>query len=296
MPRHEPPFPVDLHNHSDRSKDGAGPGELLLDLALERGLQVLGICEHDAFPDPELVEAGARRGLRVELGVEFTCARSHVIGWRLQPSPADLQEMQGRFAALERNYREVTLRMLELLAQRGINVSYNTLAAYAGKTPQKVFLMRYLAEELDLFQDWADARRYLMEEGLYIGDNDGLEQVHPAEVVELIRRCGGVAVWAHPFFTPEPLQERYLLEMVDAGLDALETAYAYRENGLAGSRGNLELAHLAQGLATAHGLLQSGGSDSHYPIKTGPDGAPLRPGDFGLDFETARGLLERLAG
>lgn len=291
-----PFFQVDLHNHSERSKDASAPGSLLVDLAVERGLEVLGICDHDTFPDQELVPQAAARGLRVELGIEFSCAKSHVIGWRLRPSSALEQYLEKHFAALERNYQEVTQRMLELLARRGIKISYSEVAAYAGKAPQKVFLFRYLADELGLFTDWAEARRYLLDEGLYISDNTGLPQLHPAEAVELIKRCQGVAVWAHPFFTPEALRHDYLCEMLDAGLDGIETAYAYRDNGLPDARGNRELAAEAQALAKKHKLLASGGSDSHYPVKTGQDGAPIRPGDCGLSCAEASELLERLEG
>lgn len=289
-----PPFPVDLHNHSERSKDATAPGELLVELAAERGVQVLGICEHDAFPDQNLRAHGAARGVRVALGVEFSCHKSHVIGWGLSPKEEERAFLERHFAALEQNYQDVTRRMLELLAGRGIKISYSELAAYAGKPPQKVFLLRYLAEELDLFEDWGAARRYLMEEGLYISDNTGQPLLPPAQAVQCIKRCGGVAVWAHPFFTPEDLRPGYLADMLDAGLDGLETAYAYEENGLAGGRGNQALAAEARTLAAKHGLVQSGGSDSHYPVKTGPDGAPMRPGDCGLSLEAAAALLERL--
>lgn len=288
------PFPVDLHNHSERSKDATAPGELVVELAAERGVQVLGICEHDAFPDQGLLAQGAARGVRVVLGVEFSCSKSHVIGWGLQPPPEEMDFLERHFAALERNYQDVTRRMLELLASRGIKISYSELAAYAGKPPQKVFLLRYLAEELDLFEDWGAARRYLIEEGLYISDNTGQPPVHPAEAVERIKRCGGVAVWAHPFFTPAELRSGFLADMLDAGLDGLETAYAYAENGLPGGRDNKALMAEARALAQKHGLLESGGSDSHYPVKTGPDGAPMRPGDCGLSLEAAAALLERL--
>lgn len=289
-----PPFPVDLHNHSERSKDGAAPGELLLDIAHDRGVRVLGICEHDTFPDPALPALAASKDVRLALGVEFSCKKSHVIGWNLRPAPAEQTFLAEHFARLERNYLEVTRTILSSLAQRGIEIGFEELAAYAGKPPQKVFLLRYLSEKLKLFPDWSAARRYLIEEGLYIPDNTGLPPLHPAEAVELIKRCNGVAVWAHPFFTPGNLRAEFLPAMLEAGLDGLETAYAYRENGLPGGRGNQELAAEALDLAQRHGLLESGGSDSHYPVKTGLDGLPMRPGDWGLDMERAAPLLERL--
>ncbi len=39
----------DLHNHTSRSKDGEISGRDLIDMAVDRGLKGLGICDHDEF-------------------------------------------------------------------------------------------------------------------------------------------------------------------------------------------------------------------------------------------------------
>lgn len=289
----------DLHNHSQRSKDGHTPVRALVDLAMARGLRGLGVCDHDVLPDsdPAIPAFARERGLLLLQGVEFSCRKTHIIGYwgrGIQAEEADLAYMRRRFDQLARNLEQVTRLMLAMLAERGIHVEYDVLEAKAGKQPQKVFLFKYLSDDLGLFPNWGEARRYMREEGIYLPDNHGLEDLHPATAVELIHRSGGLAIWAHPFLTPEPLRRELVPDMLDAGLACLETAYAYRENGYHGSESNTELRTRALELASRHGLLQSGGSDSHYPVKTGANGAPIRPGDEGLDQETARPLLERL--
>lgn len=285
-----------MHNHSSRSRDGRTPGRRLIDLAAHRGLKGLGICDHDEFPDESLHGHARKRGVRLALGIEFSCCQTHVIGFGLALSLAEEARLEERFAALRENSVRVAGRILEGLSHLGIRIPAERLRAYCGKAPQKVFIMKYLVEELRLFDAWADARRFLRQEGLLAQDCDGLPPLHPAEAVETIRRAGGVSVWAHPFLTPEPLREKYLPEMLDAGLDAVEAVYAYQENGYAGPESNAVLEARTLALARAAGLAVSGGSDSHYPVKTGPDLRPIAPGDCGITAQEAEAFAHVFAG
>ncbi len=294
------PFAFDLHNHSARSKDGVTPATELIDKAVHRGLRGLGICDHDTLPPDNaenLAHQARERGLLLIQGLEFSCRKSHVIGYwggGIQASTQDMEFMRNRFELLDQNVERITRRILNLLDQRGIHVEFDALAEMAGKTPQKIFLFKYMCDTLGMFTCWPDARRYLRDQGIYMQDNEGVADLHPAQAVELIRRSGGVSIWAHPFLTPEEVRGKILPDMLDAGLDCLETGYLYRENGHNGQESNQELEAMAIDLTRTHGLLRSGGSDSHFPIKTWLDGSPLKPGDCGIDSETARPLLERL--
>lgn len=280
--RVKPGVEYDLHNHSDRSKDGRTPGRRLIDLAARRGLRSMGICDHDEFPDESLYAHARRRGVRLALGIEFTCEKAHVIGFGLTPSKADQRAMAQRFAALRANAARVAGWVRDGLAERGVDIPMERLRAFAGKEPQKVFIMNYLVEELGLFSTWAEARAFLRSEGLAMQDSEGLPGLHPAEAVELIRRSGGVSVWAHPFLTPGHLREGYLRDMRDAGLDAVEAVYAYSENGYPGPESNEVLEARTLAMIRDTGLAVSGGSDSHYPVKTDLDRRPIRPGDRGI--------------
>lgn len=268
----------DLHNHSAVSKDGVTPGRELLRLAAKQGLAGLAVTDHDAFPDPELPAEAARLGLALAQGVEFSCRRSHILGFGLKPDAEDRAFLQRRFAAMEQGSVEVLREMLKGLAGVGIEVGFDGLRDYAGKTPQKIFLFRYMAEKLGLFPSWADARRFTAEQGLYIHDEAVVEPLLGAEAVELIKRCGGLAVWAHPFLASEETRRQLLPDLLDAGLDGLEAVYGYGVNGYRGSESDAELEVRGRTLAREHGLAVTGGSDSHYPLKTDEHGRPLLPG------------------
>jgi len=284
----------DLHNHTSLSKDGMAPGLKLLEMARSRGLAGIGLCDHDEFPDPTLAAEAKRLGIKLAQGVEFSCRQSHVIGYNMRFDPCDRAFLEKRFDILRQSYAEVTRYILGKLRKRGLRVDYEKLEKFAGKTPQKLFLLRYLSQEMGLFNSWSEARRYLIGEGLYVSDNAGVEMLDPAEAVSLIRRAGGVAIWAHPYFTPEPLRERYFNELIEAGLDGIEGVYAYQENGYRGPESNAEIERLIRARVKGKGLIISGGSDSHYPLKTHADLNPIIPGDFGvsgLDPETKRRLF-----
>jgi predicted metal-dependent phosphoesterase TrpH len=82
------------------------------------------------------------------------------------------------------------------------------------------------------------------------------------ETIEFIRSIGAVSVLAHPFLSLDSAGkvEEFLREAVPAGLDAMEVRY---------SKYDRETTETALELASAYGLLCSGGSDYHGINKPG---------------------------
>lgn len=282
LPMRTPRAEVDMHNHSHLSKDGKMPPKRLIDMAARRRITHFGICDHDVFPDPALYAHAAKMGVGLALGTEFSCDGAHIIGFNLSPCPGTRARLEGHFKALRENVQAVTIRIIEGLRAKGVDVSLDRIAAYAGKEPQKMFLLKYLADELRLFPSWAEARCYLASNGLNLCDGAGIRLPHPAEVVQTIRENGGFSIWAHPFFTAEARRVRTLGELIDAGLDAVEAVYPYQENGYRGAEPNIVLQARTLALIKHAKLAVTGGSDSHYPVKTNADLRPIMPGDFGI--------------
>ena len=79
-----------------------------------------------------------------------------------------------------------------------------------------------------------------------------------AHAIEVIHAAGGVAVWAHPFWDLEHVDEALetLNTFADAGLDGVEAFYA--------THGPEETRVLHEA-ATARGLLTTGSADFHGP-------------------------------
>ncbi|MDD4462582.1 MAG: PHP domain-containing protein, partial [Eubacteriales bacterium] len=85
-------YPCDMHTHSNRS-DGNDSPQALIDLAVERGLRVLVLSDHDVRPPKQIeidgrtidpVEYAASRGLIFIPGIEFSCDTEnddvHIVG------------------------------------------------------------------------------------------------------------------------------------------------------------------------------------------------------------------------
>lgn len=96
------------------------------------------------------------------------------------------------------------------------------------------------------------------EGSLTVDDGPDLD---PADVIDIIHDVGGVATLAHPGRYPIDLED-LVADLVDAGLDGIETTYAY---DLAPVAGPLTPEETIDALATAYDLLPAGGSDCHGP-------------------------------
>jgi len=86
------------------------------------------------------------------------------------------------------------------------------------------------------------------------------EKFSISEGITLLRNCGAVPVWAHPYLFRGGEVEDVLKELVDAGLRGIEV---YHPSHTPKETRNLEA------LCSQYGLLMTGGSDYHGPS---PDG------------------------
>jgi hypothetical protein len=193
--------------------------------------------------------------------------------------------LENRFAMLRDDYDNVSRQMIKLMQEQGIDITYEKIQKkYNKKTFSKLFLMKYFAEELDLAESWSHSRKILKRSGLYIRDGQGIEQLEPNDAVDIIHRAGGFAIWAHPFITPQPLRHKYFKQLLPR-LDSIEVYYAYEQNGYPGDETNEQLEAMVREEIKDMQTLVSGGSDSHFPLKTYSDLSPIYPGDFGINEE-----------
>jgi predicted metal-dependent phosphoesterase TrpH len=94
----------------------------------------------------------------------------------------------------------------------------------------------------------------------WLGD-DGPAYVHYekfsiVEGIDLLRSCGAVPVWAHPYLFRGGVVEEVLKELVDAGLMGIEVYHP--------SHSSSQIQKL-KNLCLQYGLLATGGSDYHGP-------------------------------
>jgi predicted metal-dependent phosphoesterase TrpH len=258
---------IDLHTHTLAS-DGALTPRQLVRKAVEHRVSVLAITDHDSTDG--LAEAGdeaARHpGLTLVPGLEINCnvegAEIHVLGYLVDHAAPWFQE----FLATQRAARTARVHTLAArLAELGLPIDPAEVLALAGEAAPgrphvaQVMVRRgYVGSVREAFD------RYLRSDG---PANVPRHRLTPIEAIEVIRRAGGVPVFAHPGLAG---RDAMIPELVAAGLGGIETYYA--EHTPAQVRGYLDLCRRFD-------LVATGGSDFHGPHtgRTNPPGTPAVP-------------------
>jgi 3',5'-nucleoside bisphosphate phosphatase len=224
-------------------------------LALERGLHVLAITDHDSTGGVDAA-IGAAHGSPLEVipGVEINTdtpqGEVHMLGYLLDHGDSQLQERltDRRRARFERGHGIVSK-----LNALGLEVSWERVQAIAGADEGGAVGRPHVARALEE-RGYVKSTQEAFER--YIGRGGPAyveyEKLTPEEAIEMIRAAGGLAVLAHPS-TIEGL-DAYLEALIGAGLQGLECYYGqYSDETVLG------LVALADRLD----LVVTGGSDYH---------------------------------
>ena len=245
---------IDLHTHSTAS-DGELPPADLVRLAIERGLSVIALTDHDSCDGID-VAIEAARGTRLEVipGVELSCDVSqsevHMLGYFVDGHDAHFQSMLDKFREVRFGRAE---KMTKKLAALGAPISFERVKQIAGDgsigrphVAQALLEAGHVATVTEAFDK-------------YIGRNGPAYverfRLTPEDAVSLILQAGGVPVLAHPREVTS-----WVEPLVKVGLIGLEVHY-----GMYDDPTKAELARIAR----QYGLVATGGSDFHGLNKMG---------------------------
>lgn len=263
---------ADLHIHSTYS-DGSLPPAQIISLVTEKGLSIVGITDHDtANHFPESIKEGAKSGMTVISGVEFsTCFKNleiHIIGYALDYRNRELRAHLRRVRSrrLERAHE-----ILARLASRNVHIPASAL----DPTPENATIGRMLIARLLFNHGYVRTIEEAFDR--YLGSNGTAfvpyELTEACEVIGLIKKSGGVSVFAHP--SRAELETAFDV-LYEAGLEGIE---AWRP---AISRG---LVNAIEKKASQHKLVLTGGSDWHH------DGGWFNLGEFYVEKSRIAGFL-----
>jgi len=251
---------IDLHTHSTCS-DGTDPPERIPELAAAAGCTAVALTDHDT-----LACIGRARSRAAELGIELVAGcevscryrgtSAHVLVYFVEDGEGPLQ---AELALLRDDRVERNRRLAARLGELGIPVTYDDIVAEAageesaGRPHVAALLVRHgLAESVpDAFDRWLGEGR-----PAYVPK----ARVTPPEVAAAATASGGVAVLAHPLtLAPDVAAlEDVAADLAAAGFAGMEAHYGrYRPD---------ERAMLVR-VARRHGLVPTGGSDSHGTVK-----------------------------
>lgn len=240
---------LELHCHTTYS-DGVLTPKQLIEAAVKAGVKALAITDHDTIAGwPEAI-AAADLVVEIVPGVELStvcCGRSlHVLGF--YPDHTKLQTpLNQRLAGRQRRAQD----MIDKLAALGYPIALPSMGA--GMAPGRPHIAAAMVAAGYVKSTQAAFNRFLGEgKPAYVP----YEQFDVSEGIQLLRSCGAVPVWAHPYLFRGADIETILPVLVDAGLMGLEV---YHPDHSASDVRHLE-AFCAQ-----YGLIKTGGSDFHGP-------------------------------
>jgi 3',5'-nucleoside bisphosphate phosphatase len=272
---------IDLHTHTTYSDGTFTPTELV-ELAVQRGLTVLGVSDHDSTEGlPEAFEAAAGTGLEIVPATEFSTVHDgqacHVLAYWPDLGHGEFQAELGRLR--EDRYRRGE-RMVEKLQALGYPISFERVRQIAeGGNIVRPHIAQALVEAgvVDTI-DQAFTPELIATGGrAYVAKH----ALPPIEALALIKRAGGVTVIAHPGLWREGLgvSDELIEGMAAAGLDGVEAAHTDHTP---------EMEARYRAIAKRLGLVTTGSSDCH-----GTRYDPVRLGRVTTDPEEFARLKEK---
>jgi len=247
------PVRADLHIHTTAS-DGCWKPERVVAEALARSIGLIAVTDHDTTAAVQPTEARAREaGLAFIRGVEVSSRWDsyllHILAFGFEP------DNEGLASLLRDNTAEWDLHS-QAVIQGLINAGHPiTLADYETYHPDHSL------------GGWK-VLRFLVDRGVCTGINDYFDRLlpglalpqtqfaHPTAVLATIRQAGGVPIVAHPGASLRSSNgfETALDQLLHLGIGGLECYSQYHDQA--------ETAFFLE-WTRRHGLLVTGGSDSH---------------------------------
>jgi 3',5'-nucleoside bisphosphate phosphatase len=241
---------LELHCHTTYSDGTLTPAQLVA-AAVNAGVRALAITDHDTLSGWEEAFAAAKEyQLEIVPGLELSTVHNersmHILGF--YPDADKLREplrdrTQGRF----RRARQ----MIDNLAAMGYRIELPKLGE--GMAPGRPHIASalvkagYARSSQEVFERW-------------LGDGKPAyvpyEKFSSFEGIQLLRDCGAIPVWAHPYLFRGGEVEPVLQELVEAGLMGVEVYHP--------SHSSIQTRNLER-LCREYGLLMTGGSDYHGP-------------------------------
>ena len=265
---------IDLHIHSYYSSDGDYSPEELLQMAAEKKLKAIAICDHDSLKAvPEALEQARNYAVEVIPGVEISTTYKgfdlHILGLFVDHSNPALQE---RLTQIQESYNQYLLDILTKVNKLGFLVEYEEVKALCpravpvpgfigkailtnGKNEGNPALETYRSgprSDQPYFNFYLDYFR--KGKAAFVSRKNGL----PSETaIGEIKQAGGIPLLAHPGGSLKlDTQFEVIEDLRKAGLMGLEVYSSYHDH---------KTETLLQTYCTENGLLASSGSDYHGP-------------------------------
>ncbi|MGL4363537.1 MAG: PHP domain-containing protein [Cellulosilyticaceae bacterium] len=246
---------MDLHTHSVHSDGTLSPTELI-HLAKQKNLKAISLTDHDSVNGlDECIRVGLAENIEVIPGIELSANYNdkeiHILGYYIDPSSSLLNNTLNSIIH-KRNSRNNEI--LEKLHNMDIHITLDDLSQGCDN---EVITRAHIATAMRL-------KGYVKENNdafkRYIGHGCpafvAKYSLSYTECIDLIHKCGGVAILAHPnlYSFAKDNVKPLILKLKSHGLDGVEVIY---------SKHSLEVISTLTSFCKANNLLITGGSDFH---------------------------------
>lgn len=275
----------DLHMHSCFSKDGEFTPQELIQIAKEKDLKVIALCDHDSIQGvKDMMRIGAENDIQVIGGIECTTLfgihECHLLGYNIDLNDPYFLKLSDHVNQLMSDaFHE---RVVKLEKKYPIHIDEKQILIDA-KDENPWFLMCERIFNDPAYQHIEDFKDYIpggkrcqpapvnfFWDKCQVGSDLYVKVEYPSfeESVRRIHEAGGIAILAHPFNTFYQ-NEELLQQAIDAGIDGIEVFSNYHE-----SYHN----EYYEKFARDHHLLMTCGSDFHGKHKP-----TIQMGEYGLN-------------
>ena len=244
---------IDLHTHTTASDGTLSPAELV-EAALQRGISVLGITDHDSVESVDRARALARgRGLTIVAGLELSTKLDglgvHLLAYGIDDRSTALRlTLADRVAQRAARARGIVQR----LAEQGVSIPWDLIQNQTSGAIGRPHIARALMElgyagsVSDAFARWIGQSR-----SAYLPS----PLLSPADAVQLATAAGGQVALAHPLRgRTKPPVASSVPALIAAGVTGLEVYYSGHEPADV---------IMLRNTAAENGLWCCGGSDFH---------------------------------
>jgi len=241
---------VDLHIHTTFSDGKLTPAEIV-QKSRELGLRAIAITDHDTVDGiPQALEAGKREAMEVIPGIEINTyydgQEIHILGYYIEYDKPGLKKT---LSYLLQKRSERVEKIVGKLKQLGINIGFDEIKLKAGgPSLGRPHVARALIDK-----GYAESIEDAFDKFLNPGRPAYVERykLTPFDAVDIIKKSKGIPVLAHPGLLS---QKQIIGQLTDYGILGIEVYHKDHTS---------EQIKFFMELASAKGLLMTGGSDSH---------------------------------
>ncbi len=244
---------INMHLHT-KASDGILSPEKLVKNCMSLGLDLISITDHDTFEAYKSIPESTIP-LRIMPGIEISSFYKnddvHVLGYGCDIHDKELVRLASMY--LE-NRRDRALKMIELLREYDIEITWDDVAKHAGD--ENLIARPHVAHAM-VEKGYVPFKAMAFD--LYIGNNGpayvAKEEVPTQDVIRMIQDAGGFAVVAHP---GKLRNQDYVYDFIKMGLDGIEVWHP--------DHSFLEIEKFKD-IARKNGLYMTGGTDFHGDLE-----------------------------